>query len=93
MSVSTAKSIARRVASWAQRIEALMPIDSTCGYCMSGSWYHYYQQYFFPNKMLNVEKLHAVIYQLQKLGYTASLSITPFESGEGIYMYMALRRA
>ncbi len=86
------QKISFRIARWANYVEEQMSVQCTSGYNMSGRWNDFYLSYLFPEKTLHVARLNGIIQRLRKLGYIASLEITPFEIGLGLYTYVKLRR-
>lgn len=58
---------------------------------MSGKWGDFYQKLLFPNKILRIDIIQALIQRLRELGFYAALAITPYENGDGLYLYMRMR--
>jgi hypothetical protein len=87
---SQIQTIARRMTRWARSVEKNYGVAKSCGYCMSGWYGDFYQDFFFPQKQLHLDRLNVLIGRLHHFGIRASLDVVPFENGTGMHMHMRM---
>ena len=58
-------------------------------YCMTDNWDKGYPKLLFPDKVLQVGILDALVNRLKELGFYASLDIQPYEGGLHMHMRLA----